>query len=97
MLFHTTISPKAGVTHEDAKKSLEMWLRWKQPEGFEIKSFWLAPDGRGFLIVEAETAESAYEATGPWVNVNLDYDIVPIIEIEKAVPLMEKAIAFREA
>ena len=40
----------------------------------------------------------SYERRGraPWADVLLDYDIIPIVEVEKAVELLKKAIAFRK-
>jgi hypothetical protein len=96
MLFHVTQKPRAGYTHDDQKKALEMWARWEPPKGFEVKSFFLAPDGRGFLVVDAETAEALYEAPAPWTVVYLDYDITPVVEVETGVELQQKGMAFRE-
>jgi len=96
MLFHTTISPKAGYTHEDQKKVLAIWANWEPPEGFEIKSFYLSPNGGGFLIIEADSAEAIYESTAPWVGVLLEYDIVPVVDVDTGVGFQEKGIAARE-
>ncbi len=41
------------------------------------------------------SAEVVYEATAPWSEAYLDYDIAPIVEIEMAVELLNKGIAFR--
>lgn len=96
MLFHTTFKAKAGFTHEAQKRTLELWAKWQPPKGFELKAFYMAADGRGFTIAEAETAEAAYEANAPWL-IFFDWDLVPIVEIEKAVGITQKAIAFRES
>jgi len=57
----------------------------------------MSPDGRGFVITEIKTAEAAYEGVAPWSGVLLDYDVVPVIEVDKAIGLLQKAIAFRES
>jgi hypothetical protein len=97
MLFHATFKPKAGTTHEDQKKSLEMWTNFELPAGYDIKMHVYAPDGRGFGLVEAETVELIYEVVAPWAGAYMDYEILPVIDVEAAVPLMEKALAVREA
>lgn len=97
MLFHVTFTPKAGYTHEDQKRTLALWSDYQPPEGFEIKSFHVAPDARGFLIVEAETIEALYEAPALWSRVLLDYDIVPVLEVDKSVEILSKVVADREA
>jgi len=97
MLFHTTFTYRAGYTEKDAKRVLELWAKWQPPEGMEIKAFHVGVDGRGFLITEADTAEAIYEGVAPWAGVLLDYDIVPVVEIGKAVEIGQKTIAFRES
>jgi len=97
MLFHTTFKSKAGYAHEDQKQVLGLWSKWQPPEGMEIKAFYVGVDGRGFLITEAKTAEAIYEGVAPWLGVLLDYDIVPIVEVDKAVGILQQAIAFRES
>jgi hypothetical protein len=97
MLFHTTFTPRAGYTEEDGKRVLELWSKWQPPEGLKIKAFYVGVDGRGFIISEANTAEAIYEGVAPWAGVLLDYDIVPVVEVDKAVEIGQKAIAFRKS
>lgn len=97
MLFHTMFPPRAGYTHDEQKKVLDMWMNWKLPTGLEIKSFYLGPNAEGYLISEAETAEAKFEATSTWSGVYLDYSIVTVIEVEKGVPILQKTIAFRDS
>ena len=96
MLFHTTFKAKVSFTHEVQKRALELWAKWQPPKGLEMKAFYMAADGRGFTIAEVESAEAAYEANAPWL-VFFDFELVPIVEIEKAAGIAQKAIAFRES
>ena len=61
----------------------------------EFKGFYAA-DGGGFCLCEATSAEAIFEATAPWAGVYVDYEIAPIVEIQKAVELLNKGIAFRK-
>jgi len=97
MLFHTTNIPKAGLTHEDRKIVLKLWANFQPPEGFEIKSFNIAADGRGFGLIEAASAEAIYEALSLWADVYINYEIVPVMEADKAIDIENKAIAIRES
>jgi len=97
MLFHATFKNKAGITPEEQKKILEMWANYQLPSGYDIKMHVYAPDGRGFALVEAETAELVYEVVAPWAGVLIDYEILPVIDVEAAISLLEKAFATREA
>lgn len=95
MLFHTTFTPKAGYTEDDQKRALKLWMKWQPPAGLEIKAFYMGTDGRGYIISEVNTSEAMYEGVTPWSSVLFDYEAVPVVEIDKAVPLIQKAIAFR--
>ncbi len=72
---------------------MEIFSRWEPPTGMEIKGIWARPDGGGFGLFEVTSAEVVYEATAPWSEAYLDYDISPIVEIEMAVELLNKGIA----
>lgn len=95
MLFHTTFRQRAGITTADQKKLLELWTGWTPPAGFEIKSFYIAADGRGFTVTEVDKAETMYAVTTLWAGVFLDYEVTPIVPVETAVPILAAAIAKR--
>jgi hypothetical protein len=97
MLFHTTFTPKVGTTTEDQAAMLQLWAKWTPPEGFEIKSFHISAEGEGFVITEAESAEALMEVTFVWGGAILDYKVVPVVEVEGAVQLLGKALAYRES
>jgi hypothetical protein len=50
----------------------------------------------GVALSEVESETALYESVTPWVPF-IDFRIVPIVEIEKAVPLAVAAIAWRES
>lgn len=97
MLLHLTWRPKAGYTHEDSKRTLRLWANWQAPAGFEIKMHVIEVNGGGFALVEAETAEAVHKALAPWAGLSFDYEIVPVVDIDTAVPILESGIAAREA
>lgn len=96
MLFHISHTYKAGFTHEDQKKMLDVWANFEPPAGYETKWHVFSPDGRMFSLVEAPSAEVVFEVVALWAGVMLDYEIVPVVDVEATVPLIEKAIAIRE-
>lgn len=95
MLFYVGWKPRAGQGPAEGEAALEAFSRWKPPTGLEMKGMWVRPDGGGFCLCETASAEAVYEATAPWSGTLLDYDIAPIVEIDKGVELLSKAIAFR--
>jgi hypothetical protein len=98
MLFHATVKTKVGMTHEDQKKTLAIWANWQPPEGIGIKMHVLGPDGGGgFVLFEADSSEAVLEGIAPSSAVIMDYEIVPVVEVEAGVAILEKGIAAREA
>lgn len=96
MLFYVGWKAREGHGPEEGDKSLELFTRWKPPQALQMNGMWARADGGGFCICEASSAEVVFEACAPWADVLLDYDIIPIVEVEKAVELLKKAIAFRK-
>jgi hypothetical protein len=98
VLFYVAWHPCAGQTAEQQKKGLETFARWAPPKGLEFKGFYARADGRGGLcICEADSAETILTAVAPWAGVHNDYDLIPILPIEKSVEILNAAIAFRGA
>ena len=59
MLFHTTFKGRVGFTEEDQKRTMELWSKWQPPEGMEIKSFYMAVGGGGFIISNVQPEVNA--------------------------------------
>jgi hypothetical protein len=97
MLIHLSWKPKIGLTHDDQKRILELWAKFEAPDGFDIKMHVIQPNGGGFGLVEVNSAEALHEAIAPWSAVLLDYSAVPVVDIENAIPILERGIARREA
>jgi Domain of unknown function (DUF3303) len=95
MLFYVGWKARASQGPKDSEAALEIFSRWQPPAGMEMKGMWARPDGGGFGLCETTSAEVVFEGTAPWSDAYLDYEIVPIVEMEKAVELMKKAISFR--
>jgi hypothetical protein len=93
MLFYVSWKPRpyAGA----GEKALEVFTRWQPPKGLDIKGMWGRADGGGLCVCEASSSEVVFEACAPWAGALLEYDIVPIVPIEKAVELTAKGTAFR--
>ena len=95
MLFYIRWKGRVGQGPEALDAAWALFSRWEAPEGLEFKGMWQRPDGGGFGICEVASAEVLYEATAPWSEAYLDYEVVPIVEIEKAHEIAVKASAFR--
>jgi hypothetical protein len=96
MLFALTYIAR-NSTEKKEKRSLNLFTHWKPPAGYEFKSHYSLADGTGGIaIVEASSTAAILEAHAPW-GPFFDFKIVPIVEIEKAVPVFQRVQAWRES
>jgi hypothetical protein len=97
MTFALTWKNSPNATEERDKRILALFTKWSPPAGFEFKAFYDYADGDGGVaIVEASSAEAIYEAIAPWATF-LTFRIRPVIATEKSVPILQKAIAWRDS
>ena len=97
MLFLLTWELRPGHGPQELDEVLEIFSRWEPPAGYDISNFYLRADGAGgFATVETDSSETFFDGVAPWAGSYLDYEIVPIVEIERGVELMNKASAFRK-
>lgn len=85
------------TSEEGEKKSLEVFSRWKPPEGADFQAFYGFVDhSGGFAIIEADGAAALAEATSPFVPW-LRFTAKPILPVEETAASAAAGIAFREA
>jgi hypothetical protein len=96
MLFLVSYRPRAGRVEGEEKRVLNLFVNWKPPQGSTIKAHYARADGGGLVIFDSNSAISSVEALAPWVAF-LDYEIVPIVEMAEALPLLQRAVAWRES
>jgi hypothetical protein len=97
MLFGMTFTPRDGATEERDRRGLKLFGNWQAPAGFEFKGFYDYADGNGGMaIVECASADVMLEAIAPWATF-FEFDIKPIVPIEKSTPIFLKAIAWRDS
>jgi hypothetical protein len=97
MLLHISFKPRPNFNHQAQKEAHHLWQAYQVPEGVEIKSLVMGPNNAGFALVEANSSETAIVAMSAFSGVYFDYEIVPVIPIDQAVPIMEKTLADRES
>jgi hypothetical protein len=72
-------------------------VSWQPPKGYTIRNHYSFADGSGGMsLVETESVAAMYEANLPWLPF-IEFRFVPVVEIDKAVPLGLAAIAWRES
>lgn len=84
MLF-AAIYTARNPTEDSERRSLQLFASWQPP--FEFKYHWSRADGRGGIsIFEADDAAVVLEGVAPF-SAFFDFDVVPIVDIEQAVPI----------
>jgi hypothetical protein len=97
MLFAVNWVNTNGATEERDKRTLKLFTNWKPPAGFDFKGFYDYVDGHGGVaIVEAASAEVMLEALVPWATF-FEFNVRPIVSIEKSTPILEKVLAWRDS
>lgn len=95
MLFAVTYT-SINVSEESQKRSLNLFANWRPPSGYEFKAHYAFCDGSGGVaIAEATSTEALLEAHAPWAPF-FNFTTVPVVEIEKAVPIFSKVNAWRD-
>ena len=86
-----------GATEDSEKRGLNLFKNWVPPAGFEFQSHHAFADrSGGVAIVDVDSPETLMEALTPFQAYN-DFTVRPIVDIEAAVPIFDKAIAFRDS
>jgi uncharacterized protein DUF3303 len=94
MLF-SVVYKSRNPTEESQKRSLELFTSWQPP--FEFKSQYAFADGSGgTAIIEAESVAQLLEGASPWWPF-FDFEILPVLPIEEAVPVSQKVYAWRDS
>jgi hypothetical protein len=95
MLFGVLYAPHAGGSEDMQKRSLQLFTQWSPP--FEFKVHYARGDGKGGIaIVESDTAEAVVEGISPWLPF-FDFDVTPVVDIQAAVPLFQRAYEWRDS
>jgi hypothetical protein len=96
MLFAVTYRTRE-TTEENQKRSLNLFTQWKPPAGYEFKAHYALCDASGGLVIaEASSAAALLEAHAPWVPF-FDFESVPVLDIETAVPIFQKVNNWRDS
>jgi len=95
MLFAALYSPRDNITEETQKRSLQLFTSWSPP--FEFKANYSRGDGKGGIaIIESDSVEAIIEGISPWVPF-FDFEVTPIMDIQAAVPALQRAYGWRDS
>ena len=76
------------ASEEGERRSLQLFTSWQPP--FEFKSHYALADGSGGIaIFEADSEAQVLEGTGVWWPW-FDFEVLPVLPIEEAVPIFQK-------
>jgi hypothetical protein len=97
MLFAVNWVNRSGATEERDRRIYKLFTNWKPPAGFDFKGFYDYADGTGGIaIAEATSPEAVLEVCATW-STFLEFTVRPIVPSDKATPIFEKAIAWRDS
>jgi hypothetical protein len=94
MLFAALYTPK-NESEESQKRSLKLFTSWSPP--FEFKAHYARGDAKGGIaIFEADDPAIVLEGVAPFTPF-FDFDVVPVTEIDSAVPVFMKVNDWRDS
>ncbi len=101
MLFQVNYMTRAGGSAKDnaesAKRGLALFSKWSPPPGMEVKSFHARADGKGgTVVIETDDAKTLLDGPSKFGSIN-EFEIVPIVDITEAVPILSEAIAWGDS
>lgn len=97
MLFSVSYRARGNTSEESVKRSLTLFANWKPPAAYVFKAHYANADGNGGLaLVETDSAAAALEVHGAW-NSFFEFQIVPIVEIEKAIQIGFGNVQWRDS
>lgn len=92
--YTTRANGTATENQESARRTLALFSKWSPPAGMEVKSFYARADGQGgSLIVETDDVKVLLDGPSKFGAIN-EFEIVPVIEIGEAVPILSEALAW---
>lgn len=72
-------------TPRDRRRATARFTKWTPPAGYDIKVHYFSPDGRGFALVDADSAMTLVAGTAAFNDV-MDFEITPVAPIEAVIP-----------
>jgi len=95
MLFAALYSPHSSGTEETQKRALQLFTQWSPP--FEFKAHYASGDGKGGIsIIESDSVEAIIEGINAWVPF-FEFEVTPVMDIEAAVPALQRAQDWRDS
>ena len=96
MQFVTIGTPRPGAGATQAREGLRMsekFASWQPPEGVAFDQLLIAPDGRTFAVVSADSLEPIMEAAAQWSTIS-EAEVVPVLPAEVAVEASRRGLAW---
>ena len=86
-----------NATEATDRRTLKLFTNWTPPNGWEWKSLYEFADGSGGIAtLEVTSSEVMYEGTATFRGV-VDFRISPVVEIEAAIPILQKSQAWADS
>ena len=96
MLFAVKYTAR-DVTENSQKRSLGLFTNWQPPAGYQFKAHYARADANGGIaIFEADDPNVILEGIAPFTPF-FDFEVVPVSEIESAVPVFAKVNEWRDS
>lgn len=97
MSWKTRAAGTAQQNHDDGKSILDAFAKWQIPAGQNYKEFLSRVDGEGgFAVIETDNQAGLLDGVSKFLTW-LEFDIVPVVDIMDAVPVLAAGAEYRES
>lgn len=95
MQFGFIYRVRDNVTESSEKRTLQLFTNWQPP--FTFVHHWAFSDGSGgFGVLDTDSPTALMEGVAPWIAY-FEFELMPVVEIEQAVPIFMKVNEWRDS
>jgi len=96
MVFGVIYKPRPGGDEKRQERALQVFTEWTPPAEIRFRAHYFRADGNGGIaIVETDVATALGAATAPF-SPFFEYEVVPLMEVDEAIPVLKDAMEWRE-
>lgn len=80
----------------DPRQATARFAKWTPPDGYQLKTHYFSPDGRGFAVVDAASPVALVAAMAAFTDV-MEFEFVPVAPIEEAMAVTIDGFAWADS
>jgi hypothetical protein len=97
LTFTARLNGSERENEEAAKRGVELFAKWQQPESSTFHQFLGRVDGMGgFAVIETDDPADLLEGASAFAPLN-EFALFPVVDVDQWMAAGQQAVAFRES